>query len=335
MDSGKSLAGPGRGAVAFAAALMERQSLAAFVLDVDGRVMIWNRACERLTGIRAGDVLGTLEHWRAFGSEEKPTLADLVMRQTHEGDILVFDDVGDAGGLMDQGGREEGWLTLPNVAERLYLVREASPILDGQGKRVAVLETLVDLTAQKEAEHQLLRLASKDSLTGLASRQALDEVMKAEWNRAVRHGHPVSFIMADLDHFAEYNDQFGQGRGDACLRAVADVLRTEARRPGDLVARYGGEEFAIILPHVDLAGAEAVAERIRSAVHELGFFRKLEGEAQGGRMSLSLGATSAVPWIEDGPEVLLRAAEQALGRAKESGRNRVVAEAARAGFCLS
>ncbi|MDD5296428.1 MAG: diguanylate cyclase [Rhodocyclaceae bacterium] len=326
MDSGKN-GGLAKGTLDFAAALMEHQALAGFVLDAQGRVLIWNRACERLTGVRAAEVLGTRDHGRAFGDPKKPCLADLVVagHKDETGELLVFDDAGAAGTRMDRGFRDEGWVSLPHMEGSLYLVRDASPILDGKGRLLAALETLSDLTAQKEVERQLLLLASKDSLTGLASRNALDEVMKAEWNRAVRHGHPLSFIMADIDLFAEYNEHLGRAQGDECLKAVADVLRMEARRPGDLAARYGGEEFAVILPHVDLNGAQAVAERIRVAVLELGLPRM----AGSGRVSLSLGATSVVPWIEDSPEILLRSAEQALGRAKSGGRNRVVAEAAR------
>ncbi len=308
----------------FAVAMMEHMVVPTFVLDAAGRVIIWNRACERLTGLKSADMLGTSEHWRAFYETERPCLADLVVfGRTEEIETLyVFHDRNHDASHLDRGRHAENWCVMPQVGTRLYLSIDAGPIYDKEGELVAVVETLRDMTAQKEAQVELLRLVSRDSLTGLANRRAFDEVMKDAWSRALRDAQPVSLIMADVDHFKLYNDSFGHQQGDECLRAVARVLTAEARRPADLVARYGGEEFCVVLPNVDLEGAQVVAERIRAAVESLGIPRASPGI--GAVVTLSLGVASIVPAGEDSPESLLRHADRELYRAKHLGRNRVV-----------
>ena len=151
---------------------------------------------------------------------------------------------------------------------------------------------------------------------------AVNRLIVSQLSDALRDNHPLSLIMADVDHFKLYNDSFGHQQGDECLRAVARVLGAEARRPGDLVARYGGEEFCIVLPNVDLEGAKVVAERIRGAVESLGLPRAHPGI--GAVVTLSLGVASIVPTALDKPETLLRHADRELYRAKHLGRNRVL-----------
>ena len=308
----------------FAVAMMEHMVVPTFVLDAAGRVIIWNRACERLTGVRSEDVVGTKEHWRAFYESPRPCLSDLiVLGRTEEIETLyVFHDRSHDASHLDRGRHAENWCVMPQVGTRLYLSIDAGPIYDQGGELVAVVETLRDMTAQKEAQLELLRLASRDSLTGLANRRAFDEVMKDDWSRALRDGQPLSLIMADVDHFKLYNDSFGHQQGDECLRAVARVLGAEARRPGDLVARYGGEEFCVVLPNVELDGARVVAERIRAAIETLGIAHAHPGV--GGVVTLSLGIACITPKAMDDAETLLRHADRELYRAKHLGRNRVV-----------
>ena len=111
-----------------------------------------------------------------------------------------------------------------------------------------------DVTQQKNAEQRLGALAILDGLTGLANRGRFDQRLQEEWARALREGTPLSLLMIDVDHFKKFNDQYGHPAGDACLRAVAKILRAEARRPADLAARYGGEEFVLLLPNTEAAG---------------------------------------------------------------------------------
>ena len=110
----------------------------------------------------------------------------------------------------------------------------------------------------------------QDGLTGLANRRQFDLTLNDEFSRAIRHASTLALILADVDCFKQYNDIYGHAAGDECLRAISCAIRdVTAQRPGDLAARYGGEEIAILLPDTDVAGAVTVAEKIRSAVHNL------------------------------------------------------------------
>ena len=153
--------------------------------------------------------------------------------------------------------------------------------------------------------------ARVDSLTGLANRRALEEVLAAEISRAQRFSHQLAVVLLDLDRFKEINDSFGHAAGDVMLRAVSRLLTSLARQ-GDTVARWGGEEFVVVLPETDLAGAERFAERLR---------RTIEAQSVGDmQTSASCGVATMLP--EDNVEELLGAADQALYRAKTNGRNR-------------
>ena len=130
--------------------------------------------------------------------------------------------------------------------------------------------------------------------------------------------------MIDIDHFKQYNDRYGHVAGDDCLRRVAGAIAAGARRPADLAARYGGEEFAIILADTDLAGAQAVADRIRAAVAGLDL-RHQDNPA--GRVTLSMGLYVGHPALaaRNDPLAWVDVADRLLYEAKGAGRNRVVA----------
>lgn len=150
-----------------------------------------------------------------------------------------------------------------------------------------------------------------DSLTGLANRRALEEILAAEIARAQRFAHQLAVVLLDLDHFKDINDSFGHAAGDVMLRAVSRRLTSLARQ-GDTVARWGGEEFVVVLPETDLEGAHRFAERLR---------RTIEAHAVGDmHTSASCGVATMLP--EDTEEEVLSAADQALYQAKSNGRNR-------------
>ena len=151
-----------------------------------------------------------------------------------------------------------------------------------------------------------------DPLTGLANRRSMYERIEMEMAHALRHETPLSMAMIDLDHFKLYNDEYGHVAGDTLLRSIAAVMVSNVRGQ-DMVARYGGEEFCLIMPDTDLVGGHHLLEILRN----------------GGRdstsefpVTLSAGLTS---WdgMED-PTSFIERADQALYRAKETGRNRVV-----------
>jgi diguanylate cyclase (GGDEF)-like protein len=298
---------------AFANKLMEMLAIPAFVLDTQCRVMIWNRACERLTGMPALEMVGTRDHWRSFYEEPRPTLADLVI-QNRTDEIRKLTPRLALDGSSTQLCAES-WCDMPRAGRR-YLAADASPIFDELGKLIAVVETLRDMTDEKTAQIALEQLATRDGLTGLANRRCFDDTLHAEWMRAMRQKQPLSLLMVDVDNFKAYNDAHGHLGGDECLKRIACAVASEMRA-NDLVARYGGEEFAVILPNQALKGAAIVAERIRCRVEQL----QVPGKAQ--HVTVSIGAATAIASPDADASQLVAIADAALYRAKHMGRNRI------------
>jgi diguanylate cyclase (GGDEF)-like protein len=308
------------GGHAFAHQLMEMLAIPIFVLDTGSRVMIWNRACERLTGVPASEVVGTRDHWRSFFDEQRPTLADMVL-QDRGGDIPSIHPRPGPGNIAGQPAHlsAESWFDMPRVGRRRYLAADASPIYDERGRLSAVVETLRDMTDEKMAQIALEQLATRDGLTGLANRRCFDDTLQAEWARAQRQRQPLSLLMVDVDNFKAYNDANGHLGGDECLKRIATAVASEMRA-NDLVARYGGEEFAVILPNQSLKGAASVAERIRTRVEQLQVPNRLAAVEH---VTVSIGAATALPAPETTSCDLVATADAALYRAKHMGRNRI------------
>ncbi|WP_198088823.1 sensor domain-containing diguanylate cyclase [Variovorax sp. E3] len=171
-------------------------------------------------------------------------------------------------------------------------------------------------------------LAMEDGLTGLANRRKFDVTLETEFSKAMRNASTLALIMLDVDCFKQYNDIYGHAAGDECLQIIGrTILQVASMRAGDLAARYGGEELAVLLPDTDVAGAVALAERIRNAVRDL----NIEHTGMpGGFVTLSAGVEALRPADPDSdgqPKALIRAADMALYRAKALGRNRVCAAA--------
>jgi len=308
----------------FSVRLMEHLVVPTFVLDAECRVIIWNKACERLTGIEAAEVLGTQEHWRGFYDSPRPCLADLVAQgRTAEIDALYTDhDHAGDGAIVAHGRRAENWCVMPQLGTRLYLAIDAGPIYDDAGKLIAVVETLRDITAQKTAQDELQRLATRDGLTSVANRRSFDDMLNMEWRRASRESRALSLLMVDVDFFKRFNDTYGHQGGDECLRQVAAAMSGVVKRASDAVARYGGEEFAILLPATEPDGALIVAERIRAAVTALRLPHS--GSEVADHVTVSIGVASIQVTGNGVPSSLVAAADAALYRAKHTGRNRVV-----------
>lgn len=302
----------------FAIRLLQQMVVPTFVLDSEHRVMIWNRACEQLSGVPAEQVMGTRDHWRAFYAAPRPCLADLVLSGESDSADELY-QVYEAPSGQGEARSAENWCVMPNLGTSLYLAMDASPVFDEQGRLIAVIETLRDMTVQKKAEAALEQLAAMDGLTGIANRRHFDEMMEREWRHAIRSREPLALLMCDVDYFKSYNDTYGHQSGDDCLKAIASAIKHSLLRPGDRVARYGGEEFAVILPQSDLASAEQVAQRILDAVRQLAIPH--DGPKASGRVTISIGVASLLPERADRLPQLLEAADKALYAAKEAGRD--------------
>jgi diguanylate cyclase (GGDEF)-like protein len=174
--------------------------------------------------------------------------------------------------------------------------------------------------ALQAARDRLEEISLQDSLTSIANRRRFDQTLESEWHRARRTRHCLSLLLIDLDYFKNLNDTHGHPYGDRCLTEVAAALRAVAARSGDLVARYGGEEFAAILPATTRADAESIAIRMQEAVAAL----KIQNDTEVGRfLSISVGIASYVFPEAGTPSQLIDAADRALYKAKQNGRNRV------------
>lgn len=169
----------------------------------------------------------------------------------------------------------------------------------------------------------LEHLSATDGLTAIANRRCFDEALQREWRRGSRRATELSLVICDVDHFKDYNDNYGHLAGDDCLKRVAAALRDGVHRPADLVARFGGEEFAVLMPDTSLRGATHVAERLRCAVMNCAIPHSRSSVSP--VVTISLGVASTTPTQDAGMDTLTAEADRCLYLAKRRGRNRVVA----------
>jgi diguanylate cyclase (GGDEF)-like protein len=207
--------------------------------------------------------------------------------------------------------------------------------LTGVASRLAegALDSRVDLTRIRMIDMRKLaatvngmaeileKLALTDSLTAIANRRQFDTVIADEVKRSTRLGKGLALLLIDVDKFKDYNDLYGHGAGDLCLKRIAAVLRTTVSRPSDLVARYGGEEFVVLLPDTDATGAHAVAAELLSAVRAM---EMTHAGWERGIVTISIGGAVSSPQPAIDAAQLAEQADQALYAAKEAGRDRAL-----------
>jgi diguanylate cyclase (GGDEF)-like protein len=172
----------------------------------------------------------------------------------------------------------------------------------------------------------LFRQATTDRMTGLFSHHFFEKTLDEELERARRYKSTFSLVMFDIDHFKKFNDAYGHLQGDRIIRDISKLLCKSIRQV-DFPARYGGEEFALILPAVDVKGAQIVAERIRKRVETFEFPSAAGGESL--HVTISVGVTEFDPESAYAPSEIIREADRALYQSKENGRNRVTVTAPR------
>jgi two-component system cell cycle response regulator len=245
-----------------------------------------------------------------------PLFAELRQRWAREGTVVptrsvialpFFVDRQQAGVFLLRRGEGEAPLDDEDVAFADAVVKAA----------VASIQRAHLLESARAPNLPLAALAQTDPLTQVLNRRALTDRLVSELDRARRYGHAVAVLMLDLDHFKAINDTSGHLVGDGVLKDTAEILRS-AVRSADFVARYGGEEFVIVLPETSIEGAVTFAERLRDRIAGTAF-----AGAQGAALTLSVSiGVSLFP----GPRIasvddLLSAADTALYRAKNDGRN--------------
>ncbi len=288
------------------AALVERSPDIIARVDASLRLRYVNPAIERLTGKPRDWFIGKTPAERELSPEEV-LLREAALRA-----------------VFESGEERIVEYRNPSLSgERVFQTRLV-PEFGPTGKVESVLVVERDIDDLKRAQATLEELTLLDPLTGIANRRFLERFIGREWMREARQRLPIAAIMVDIDHFKDYNDHYGHAQGDACLRTVSQTLRGSLHRPADILVRYGGEEFIVLLPESDLAAAREIAERLRQAVEALALPHP--SSPIGDRVTISLGV-AAIQAHEGEFEHLLVAADAALYRAKEKGRNRVEASA--------
>lgn len=195
------------------------------------------------------------------------------------------------------------------------LSSRALELLRERRARIAAEQKLI------EANRRLMALSVTDQLTSLYNRRHLDSTFDREVRRARRDGARLTYYLIDVDHFKSINDNFGHLRGDEVLVAVAQKLQQLCRRPGDFVFRVGGEEFAVLVTEDGGSAACEFGETIRASIEQMRV--PYEAGAASRFMTVSIGAVSRVPGVQDSLDDYTRTADSLLYRAKTLGRNRV------------
>jgi diguanylate cyclase (GGDEF)-like protein len=252
---------------------------------------------------------GSLDHVDPMLEEAERTV--LEAGDTGEGEANGSYVIAVPMGTPESGGYIHGLITV---------VRPREPFSDDDRELLRSLAAQATLALENVDLHdQVSRQAVTDELTGLANHGRFQDLLGTEIEEVRRYHHPLGLIMLDIDNFKTVNDTYGHQQGDVVLRRVARVL-ADSSREVDYPARYGGEELAVILPHTDLEGAYAIAERIRTSIESLRIPRMDK------RGMLRVTASLGVAATTDGEKnALIAEADAALYEAKRQGKNRTVA----------
>ncbi|MFN6529841.1 diguanylate cyclase domain-containing protein [Nostoc sp. ChiSLP03a] len=210
------------------------------------------------------------------------------------------------------------------LAAQFNVALEHSELLEqfrSQANQLAQANNALEL-----ANSQLEKLSKLDALTQIANRHCFDQFLVQEWDRLKLSENYLSLIIFDIDYFKNYNDSYGHLAGDECLIQVARAAQSVLKRPTDLLARYGGEEFVVILPNTNESGAIKVTKLIQKSIQELKIPHKNNNGFQY-FVTVSLGVAIQKPTDNSSSQNLINAADKALYKAKEQGRNRWVCAA--------
>ena len=234
---------------------------ATFAVDTEGKIILWNKAMEEMTGIKAEDMLGRgeFEHSLPFYGERRPGLADMVLKShpEFEDSYLLFEKQEDRSVF--------GEAFCPCIGDAgMYVWVKASPLYDSEGKLFGAIETIRDITERKRTEEKIQHMSYHDRLTGLYNRYYLEEQMNII---DTEQQLPISIIMIDLNGLKLVNDTHGYSTGDEMLKNTAAVLR-QLCQDSEIIARLGGDEFVICLPQTSEKEAMAIGREISKAYQQ-------------------------------------------------------------------
>ncbi len=292
---------------------VENTPLAVIEWDEKFNIFSWNRGAEKIFGYKEEEVVGIHSATLLLPKEEEPlSVAQKVM------DKLID----------NSGGNRSINRNVTKDGRIIHCDWYNTTLTDSSGKVYGVASLVLDITLQveyqekqDELQKKLESLSQTDGLTGIANRRSFDSYLKQEWNRGKRNKSPLSFIIADIDFFKDYNDRNGHLAGDQCLKKVAEAIEKSVQRPADFVFRYGGEEFVCLLPETDAEGCLYAAEMMQRNIASLGMpHEKSNGDTL---VSLSFGLATMIPHKEQTPEDLINLADGKLYDAKGNGRNQI------------
>jgi diguanylate cyclase (GGDEF)-like protein/PAS domain S-box-containing protein len=238
---------------------------------------------------------------------------------------ILQDAIGElAAGTAQVAGR---YRCLSADGQTIWVEMRARLVRQEEDRPRTIVANIRDITQQKlaeealeEANAELSAMSVTDALTGISNRRFFDQMLRKEWNRAMRTASPVALLMIDVDHFKAYNDLYGHQMGDQCLRLMAQAISRSVLRAGDLVTRYGGEEFAVILPDTIAEKAAQVGERVLDTLRHHTITHR---GTPSGIVSVSIGVASIIPELNSNAADLVDQADAALYQAKHAGRAQV------------
>lgn len=294
-------------------------NLGLIVVDADENILLWNSWVEKHSGIRAELALHrkieaafasapSSAFMTALRSNITYGLPAVLSNAFHRSPLALFnfDDVFDQQLAIHQSITITSLVTDDNNRCSLIQISDSSTSI----RREKMLRSHSEV---------LKRDATTDSLTGLYNRRFFDEHYKISLGQAIRQKHPLSIFMVDIDYFKQYNDYYGHPAGDKILVEVASTLKSQISRSSDMVARYGGEEFVMILPNMTEQNSMKFAEKLIAAVSQLALpHLKSKSEKI---ITISIGASTYDPNQHREVTALIDAADTALYKAKQQGRN--------------
>jgi diguanylate cyclase (GGDEF)-like protein/PAS domain S-box-containing protein len=281
-----------------------------YFVDTARTIRYWNKGAELITGFAPGEVIGRQCY------RDVMCHIDDSGRRTCDGSCPL--DI-----AMSADSTELRRLYLKNKdGKRVPVDVKGAPIRDQRsGRVIGAVEIFRDATSYEENETRtrlVSKLAATDPLTGLLNRRQVELETELEVNRALRLKLPVSVLYGDLDHFKQVNDTHGHACGDQLLKDVAKALQAGVR-PYDRVSRFGGDEFVLLLPETQLQLGVEIAERVRHAVAAIDL--ACDNPKVAGHPAISFGLAELQG--DESWEQLVNRADQALYKAKQSGRNAV------------
>lgn len=204
--------------------------------------------------------------------------------------------------------------------------RELYKVLVGEYKELLEqMKRMIKVSDIMENKLNLIRrsigeISKLDFLTNMYNRRHFDKVLTEEWRKNENGNSSIAILMIDIDKFKEYNDKYGHVEGDKCLQRISTLIKNAFDQSDSIASRYGGEEFIALISNSDLQNAQYIADNIRKDIEKLNI---LHESSEFGRVTVSIGVATGMPNIKSQPEKLIIMADQALYRAKSSGRNKI------------